>query len=133
MQPKTTPLPVKWYLASFVGALALALILMGLFVVLTANEPLRGSNVKGDEVSQDHVASVSAPDVTQPPAPKPIPPPTRVAPPDTPAPVEVRPNAPSLWSLLVPNEVIAGALAIVGAAILVLIRKTVAMRKGRLT
>ena len=122
MQPKTTPLPVKWYLASFVGALALALILMGLFVVLTANEPLRGSNVKGDEVSQDHVASVSAPDVTQPPAP-----------PDTPAPVEVRPNAPSLWSLLVPNEVIAGALAIVGAATLVLIRKTVAMRKGRLT
>ncbi len=108
MQPSSHPLPIKWYIASFVGSLALACALMTVFEIRTGINPKVASSQPAPPVSDSHIASTTNP------VPEQATPPPPTTPPPVP-PSQVKPTPPpSLWSLLAPPEVEYGAMILVG-------------------
>lgn len=57
MLRKSQPIPIKWYLASLVGALCLALVLMTTFEILGRGNPRVVSKLNGLSLEDDHIVS----------------------------------------------------------------------------
>jgi len=64
MQRKSQPIPIKWYLASLIGALCLALVLMTTFEILGRGNPKVVSKLNGLSLDDDHVVSSAQSDET---------------------------------------------------------------------
>ena len=160
MQLKPQPIPIKWYLASLVGALCLALVLMTTFEILGRGNPKVASKLNRLSLDNDHVV-LSAGTEEESPAPKKPearkePQPDLKSPPETPhsTPPSQAPDIPpknqlsapqpqpqppkdsplpepSLWSLLVSSAVVFGAVAIVLIGSVLLARNAILARRQR--
>ena len=144
MPSNATPLPVKWYFASFVGALVLAFILMTVLEIRATDPPRRKHEIQANDENdpkQDarstsrvvpapvsnlvqHTSTSSKTALEQsrpksPPSDLKVPPETRTSP----------PPPPPLWSLIVSPALIAIAAVIVALGAFAALLRTVQMKR----
>jgi hypothetical protein len=134
MRTNTPHLPVRWYLASLVGALLLACLLVGVFEIIARDDVIVPDNVAGSEglparpsATEGSVSSISSVAPVTLPVVKPAePPPSRS---EEPAP-ELKPKRlRSLWSMVAPPAVQAGAGVIALLATLAAVLQQLLLRR----
>jgi len=126
MRSKPAPIPLKWYVASFMGALVLALALMTVFELRAQDEPnfsLRHQERTSEATIQQARLSESPP------------------PPPPSEPLQTKPylsksekhDAKSLWDNLVTAQVVAISAALAGLGAAFLVGTVVSWKKRRAT
>lgn len=115
MQSSPPPLPVKWYLASFLGALLLACLLMVAFEILAAEDPTLLVRASSQADAPDPTKSVvTLPTAGQSQTELKLSPPVSILPSNPLPPTVPEPGrSRRLWELLVPVKLVYGALAVV--------------------